>query len=533
MYTLLLVDDEPEIRDGLREVVPFEEHGFKVVDVASNGMEGYQKALELKPDLVITDIRMPLLDGLSMCNAIQKELPVCQFIIISGYDDFDYARQAIQLNTMAYVLKPVSKDEFIALLDNIKLKLDEQSARLNNFEKMKQNYNESLPLLIEMLLSSLISSGINQKAALERAAMYQIDISAYFYAVAIIRPGHRRTTTDRAINYDVLILAIMNCVREALHDTERAFVFRHEGIPHVLFLLDENSTTKQERLIEILDRARHTAEHYIKTNLLIGLSSIGSGLASLPTLALQASSALSYSNIYDDNEVLCVSDLEPGSKGAISPEESVIIQLSTALKTNDSEGIRQNIKKLLQPLKNAELTYKAYSAYLMEIMMVLFQIIRDIDIDDHGFENTLGKLLRCPPLSNAQNLLEDLFTKVGNDISQKRETSGSKIANEAQQYIQQNFRSENLNIESLCNHLHISSSYFSMVFKKETGKTFHQYLTQLRMDKAMTLLVQGDLRTSEVARQIGIPDPSYFSFVFKKHYGTSPSQVKRMNIGEA
>jgi two-component system response regulator YesN len=501
MYTLLLVDDEPEIRDGLREVVPFEEHGFTVIDVASNGLEGYQKALELKPDLVITDIRMPLLDGLSMCKAIQKELPICQFIIISGYDDFDYARRAIQLNTMAYVLKPVSKNEFIKLLDSINVKLTKQNTRMNDFEKMKQHYYESLPLLREMLLSSLISSGINQKDALERAAMYQIDISAYFYAVAIIRPGHMRKSEDKAINSDVLTLAIMNCVKEALKDSERAFVFRHEGIPHVLFLLDENSTSKQERLIEILDRARRTAEHYIKTNLLIGLSSIGSGLASLPTLALQASSALSYSNIYGENEVLCVSDLEPGSKGAISPEESVIMQLSTALKTNDAKGIRHNIEKLLQPLKNTELTYKSYSAYLMEIMMVLFQIMRDIDIDDHGFENTLSKLLRCPPLSTAQNLLEDLFIKAGNDISQKRETSSSKIANEAQLFIQQNFHMENLNIESLCNHLHISSSYFSMVFKKETGKTFHQYLTQLRMDKAMTLLAQGNLRTSEVARQ--------------------------------
>ena len=134
MYTLLLVDDEPEIRDGLREVVPFEEHGFTVIDVASNGLEGYQKALELKPDLVITDIRMPLLDGLSMCKAIQKELPICQFIIISGYDDFDYARRAIQLNTMAYVLKPVSKNEFIKLRQH-KRKLTKQNTRMNDFEK--------------------------------------------------------------------------------------------------------------------------------------------------------------------------------------------------------------------------------------------------------------------------------------------------------------------------------------------------------------------------------------------------------------
>lgn len=532
MYTLLLVDDETEMRSGLREVVPFEEYGFTVVGEAANGLEGMQLAEEMHPDLIVTDIRMPLMDGLTMCREIRKKLPATQFVIISGYDDFEYARQAIELHTTAYLLKPVSSAEFAAMLDDMRKKLDEDFAGRRNLKQLKQHYHNSLPLLREMLFSSLLTGGISMEKAAEMAQSYDVSLSAPRYALALMRPDHTaQAVREEMKDAEILSLAIINVLQEVLSQEFLTYVFHYDGLLAALFLLSEGGQAMQERVIAGLDEARRSVEHYLETSLLIGLSSTVTALAGLPMAAQQASSALSQCSMYDKNEVLCASDIEPGSLSAAQPEEGLLRSLLAGLKTNDHAGIRAALAALLpeEAVKNMKL--KAYRAYLMEIMVALFHTIRDMDVSDTGFDNVLKDLMRCPPPREARQMLESIYVRVAEDVSSRRADAGTRIADEARAYLREHFSMESLNMDWLCSQLHISSSYFSMIFKKETGKTFHQYLTDLRMSKAMTLLAQGDLRTSEVARAVGIPDPSYFSFVFKKHFGLSPSQVKRRQGG--
>ena len=534
MYTLLLVDDEREILDGLREVVPFEEYGFTVVGEATNGLEGLQKAEELQPDLIITDIRMPLMDGLTMCAEIRKRLPASRFMILSGFDDFEYARQAIELRTMAYLLKPISSSEFIAMLKDMREKLDEDFASRRNLVQLKRHYHNSLPLLREMLLNSLVTGGISSEKAIQTAQGYEMDLTANNYALALMRLDHTATTIKAELSEpELLSFAVMNILDEILNRDRTAYVFHYDGMLAALFLLDDNSPETRDQIIAALDEARRNVQHYLETSLLIGLSASINSLSQLRTCAQQAASALSQSSIYDKNEVLCVTDIEPGSTQAVAPDETLMRTLLSALKTNDAPAMQEALRALIATCAKEKLTLKAYRVYLMEIMVALFQIIRDMDVDDGGYEDVLRELMRCPPTETAQALLTDIYLRIGEDIASRRADAGTRIADEAQTFLRENFHQETLNMDTLCSQLHISSSYFSMIFNKETGKTFHQYITELRMSKAMTLLAQGDLRTSEVARSVGIPDPSYFSYVFKKHYGLSPSQVKQKQGGTA
>lgn len=159
MYGLMLVDDEKEMREGLMEVMPFHELGFTVVGQASNGLEAVQLCEHLSPDLIVTDIRMPLMDGLSMCREIQKLWPTTHFIVLSGYDDFEYARQALAFKSMDYLLKPISSAEFAQVLRTAKQRLDEEYAQKRDMEQLRESYRQSLPLLKEMLLSALLQGG--------------------------------------------------------------------------------------------------------------------------------------------------------------------------------------------------------------------------------------------------------------------------------------------------------------------------------------------------------------------------------------
>lgn len=178
MYRLLLVDDESDIREGLQEVVDFASHGFEVVGEAANGLEAAQACERLQPDLVVTDIRMPLMDGLTMCRQVQKKLPTTRFIILSGYDDFEYAQQAIRMNCLGYLLKPISSTEFRDMLDQARGKLDEEFAQRRDMTRLKAHFRNSLPYLREMLLSSILSGAIEKEAALQAAGRYELPLHA-------------------------------------------------------------------------------------------------------------------------------------------------------------------------------------------------------------------------------------------------------------------------------------------------------------------------------------------------------------------
>ena len=189
MYRLMIVDDEPEIRDGLLEIINWEQEGFTVVGVAENGLEALQVAESVSPDLVVTDIRMPFLDGLEMARRMRLFLPTVQFIVLSGFDEFEYARQAIQIQIKDYILKPISSDEFIDVLRRVKANMDEEFAQRSNTQTLKEHFKLSLPILRELLLASLFSGGVSARDACKSAGEYHLPLESVRYAVALLSIG--------------------------------------------------------------------------------------------------------------------------------------------------------------------------------------------------------------------------------------------------------------------------------------------------------------------------------------------------------
>lgn len=172
-----------------------------------------------------------------------------------------------------------------------------------------------------------------------------------------------------------------------------------------------------------------------------------------------------------------------------------------------------------------------WQAYLLEIFMCYMRVISDLALAREAFDSRMDRLTQvilktCPSVDDAQDELGAFLQALLEEADNHRKTSSRLLASEAEQYLQQNYAQADITMERLCLHLHISPSYFSMVFKKETKKTFHQYLTELRMDRALTLLSSTELKTAQIAERVGLPDPSYFSYCFKKHFGYPPSRAR-------
>ncbi len=532
MYKLMLVDDESEIREGLQEIIHFEDLGFTVVGEAKNGIEALQICETLSPDVIITDIRMPMMDGLTMCREIKKRLPTSRFIILSGYDDFEYAQQAIELNSMRYLLKPISSVEFTKILQNVRATLDEEFRARRDLTALRQNFEASLPLLREMLLSALVSGGTSVENTLQSAHRYGIELEAPRYALALLRvSGADRGAIE---DPDLLRVAIRNIVQEVLAETHKTHIFHYNDAIAILFLLPDGSDGSFARVLAALEHAQKDIEHYLSAKALVGVGTVCDRLSQLSRCARQALSALDQSSILSSDQVLCATDIEDKSPGGLIADQQTLRTLANAVKASETGQTEQIIARLVGDLADVRPTPRMYRAYMMDVCMTIMHIARDLvsaENESNDFEKTLEALMRCPPPERATALLTNYCKAIISEIDESRVSSSQRLVNQAIEILLADFGQADMTIEAVCQRLHISTSYFSVLFKKETKLTFHQYLTNLRMDRAMTMLAVEMVRTSEVAEAVGIPDPSYFSYAFKRHFGISPSQARKRRDG--
>ncbi len=526
MYRLMLVDDESEIREGLLEVVNFEECGFTVVGDAANGFEALQRSEELNPDIIITDIRMPLMDGLTMCRHVIKRLPSVNFIVLSGYDDFEYARRAINIKVLDYVLKPISSEEFIEVLKSAKEKLDREFALRRDISRLRRLFEESLPLRREHLLCSLLLGGISAQQAIETAKTLTLSLEADQYMIALAKT----LPTAKAPGIgdgNLLDVAISNMFNELI---ESAHIFHFNGAQAILFLFSEEEDAPG-KAVEIMDSARRHIAHFFQVPIGVGISAATVSLAGLEGCAKQAVSALEKSMMLGAEQTVLITDIEPGNRNNQAADERLLRDLENALKICDENRAREALCDLMANFEQMKLSPNGARIYLLEMLMVFLRVSRDLSLgidlmEIHPKKSLLGRLMEYPSPVQARDEFFLLCKKMLGMIDKANITTGQILSQKAMDYIQEHFSDKDISIECLCQHLYISPSYFSAIFKRETHTTFHQVLNQMRMDKAMQLLTTTEWKSSRVAEEIGLPDPSYFSYAFKRHFGVSPSQVR-------
>lgn len=531
MYRLMLVDDEPEIRDGLLEIINWAQEGFQIVGVAENGLEALQIAETVTPDLVVTDIRMPFLDGLEMARRMRKTLPTVQFIVLSGYDEFEYARQAVQIQIKDYILKPISSEEFIEVLRRVKAHLDEDFAQRGNVRALQAHFRASLPILRELLLTSLLTGGVSAAEALESARQYGLPLACERYAVALLSIGSAETGDEDLLrNPDLMRFAVINIVSEVLESEAECQVFHFNRLVAVLFLLEGEETQPFAGIPALLDAACQTVKRYLDCDLAAGVSNPCEQLGQLHHAAEQAQSALNQSALLGKNQVLAIADMEPDSANQLAAEEIALRALSNAIKLGDTAEAEKQVHLLMEEVRRSQATYRDFQVYLMEVLTTLVRTARDMGLDWPGQGEEAASpeaILRCRELEEADALLSALCRRLTENVQDSRTESGRRLAQRAAEYLQEHYMSSDISLEKVCRHLHISAAYFSTLFKREMKITLHQYLTELRMGKAMTLLTGSDLKTADIAAMVGMGEPSYFSYSFKKFFGISPSQARR------
>ncbi|MDD7267795.1 MAG: response regulator [Lachnospiraceae bacterium] len=527
-YRILLVDDEEEIRQGIKQKIDWEGLGFVILDDAENGVEAWEKIVTLEPDIVLTDIRMPYMDGLTLTEQIREHGFDTEVVIFSGFDDFDYAKQAIRLGVIEYILKPVNMEELTRILKKLHDKMDEKLGRQRDMQMLQEQYRKLQPLLRESFLHDWICDRVTPQDLTEQLHRFSIDLRpGDRVAVAMTRINWQQSKTGEE-DHELLALSVQNIMEERIGRQYRFVSQGHLG-EHALILFLEKGN-EIDTLMHQLSLACRACQRAMHTVVRVGLSGMSSDQAAIGTAYQEAKEALGYESAAGGQHVIYIRDVEGVPKGALVLQDKEEQALWQAIKFHSDEEIRRLIGELISHMEEAKLHSSHQQLYLLSIINSVMKLSLRHNVDmqqiwgrEADYLETIESLMKA---QNHQNFLTNLCISVGENINQDREENVKDSILEAKAYIQREYRNPELSVERVCDHLHMSQAYFSTLFKKETGQSYIQYVTELRLNRAIELLDTTDDKTYVIGNQVGYPEPNYFSYVFKKRFGVSPTKYR-------
>lgn len=529
LYRILLADDEAEIREGIIKKIDWGNLGYTVVGDAENGLDALEKAEHLHPDVVMTDIKMPFMDGLELGSRLRVSMPSTKLIIFSGFDDFEYAQKAIKINVAEYVLKPINANELTETLKKMKQQLDSEFAERRNVEMLRKSYMDSLPVLREQFLVGLIEGRISEERMRAQAPLFQINLLAQGgWAAAVVRADCSPRDGAALREEELIPISLKRTVDDILGNYCRFAGFLYSDCVTVIAELDPK--TGVVPLINGMNEVCKYAELVLGVKILSGVGTPCSALPDIRHSYREAQNAMDYCAAMGAGKAIYISDVEPETSVKLQFDEHDERDLSNAIKMGSEEEIREKIGALFARFESLLLPPNQYQIYLMEMMTSLLKVMHAYELsteeifgEHFNYANTIAAL-RSP--AEMKQWCIECCIKISALVKHERIHSTRVLAQNAKQYIAENYQNSELSVESLCSFLHVSPTYFSTVFKRETGMSFVAYLTEVRLQEAVSLLNTTNDKTYIIAGKVGYIEPNYFSYVFKKKFGVSPSKYR-------
>ena len=532
LYKIMLVDDEEEVRKNIIRKINWEDAGFEVIGDAENGKDALEKIEQNEPDVVLTDIRMPYMDGLSMAEVIRQTYPSIKIVIFSGFDEFEYAKKAIKLNVIEYILKPVNVEELTAILKKIKKNLDEEIEQKRNVTLLRESYIKNLPTIREHFLNDLIHGGMDQETISEKLKEYDIDIDhaeKWVTAVIHLEPEGK---VDKAVSLhqerELIPISVQKLIEEKLEGQYRFTMF-HSAFETVLIAAVDRQNTKTG-LVAILGDICKETKKILEVSVTIGVGESCSSLTEVGRTFHSAVNALGYRAITGTGGLIYIRDVEPAGQEKLQFDSRMEAELIAAVKFGPEEKIRETVNMIVGRMEETRVHYRQYRAYLLAVLNALTQMSQQYDLqidtivpEERDYFDLISKVENTEYI---RSCLTEAAIKMNKAMVEERTNTTKNVIRDAKQYIQENYQDPDLSVEKLCRHLHMSPVYFSTMFKKETGQAYIAYLTDVRLNKAVELLMTTEDKTYIIAEKVGYPEQNYFSYVFKKKFGISPTKYR-------
>ena len=525
-YTVLLVDDEEEVIQVIMKKINWEGLGFSVIGYASNGVKALEMVEELQPDVVMTDIKMPYMDGLELSNRIKSGLPATKILVFTGFDEFEYAKEAVHLEVEEYILKPVNSVELTNVFTQLKIKLDQEISEKRSVEVLQQYYMDSLPLLQANFYSTLIEGRIREDELEKYLTDYQITFTGPYYCCLVIHTSATQVPKD--MNPLLIATSVQKQAEERLLEKWRAKSFTYLG--NAVMLAQLKGENEVPELTDECDRFCRYARRIIGAVVTVGIGQICDNILELSQSYSSAREAVSYRGLYGTSRAINIKEIAPREMGETGfVNDGDMSRLFKKIRMGSPEEIVEAVNTYMERMALSVKTLPQHHIAIMELISAMYRFAVNNDISEKEFTSDMQDLYSSLPNMDPDTLkkwLTDISFSFHDKLTSARSRSRKSFVLRAEEYVRGNYADEELSLDNICETLGVSNSYFSTIFKRETGKSFIGYLTDYRMDCASRLLMETNEKSYIIAKKVGYTDPNYFSYVFKRRFGVSPSKYR-------
>lgn len=535
LYNILLVDDETDVLEAMKKKIDWEALGFCLAGTAENGQEALEMAEQLHVDVVMTDIKMPYMDGLTLCKKLKENYRNIKVVIYSGFDDFEFAREAVHLEAEEYLLKPISSKDMENVFGKIKKKLDEEFNQHRNVNKLYEYYRKSLPAMQEQFVMGVLEGKITGERLKNMMEMYELDLNAPYYVVvnlyaeAAVKEQSEKTA-------QLLNFSLRDMAEEYLKEKMSFYCINYLDEVIFIFMLQEDKEI--ENVLYHVDQICKMGSRVLDVQVTGAVGQPCNSLDILLSSYQEAKTAMEYRTILGGSQVLYIKDIEPNPQDSVAFMEYDFQNLVRAVKIGDRKETDEAIQSFMDSLRNGCITPNQYQLICMELSTELMKIgrsykLRTKQIFGAGEHIPWQELYKHLSVDELESWLREICNNLRHTLRHERSDSTIRLTEQAKAYIGEHYKENDLSAETLCHQLNVSAAYFSTIFKKEVGLSFVAYLTKIRLEHAVELLRTTEDKTYVIAEAVGYTEPNYFSYVFKKQYGISPSKYRANMAMEA
>ena len=519
-YKVFFVEDEIITREGIRDNVDWQASGFEFCGEATDGEMALPLLRATQPDVLITDIKMPFMDGLQLSKIVRERMPRVKIIILSGHDEFEYAQKAISLGVTDYLLKPVTVQKLQAVLQKLSVQLDQEKKEQADLKKLQEQMEVNRVMLRERLLFRLVVGAISPAEAVETGQMLGMDLIARYYLVVILK----LELVDRTEQYDHdEYQHVQRILTQLAEKNPDIFVLQRDWGDIILLMKGSTREYLEEErdlLLEDISQAIAKTRYQL---------SVGVGAAKERIADISQSFMDALVHIQNPVHISGV-----GLHQSVQRKELLKLDkkaVENYLRCGKKDEFNTFFDAYLRPLSDTALRSTLIKNYIfVDVILATAKLINELggEIDQvvpelSSIETILSNV------KSVEQLREQAYKIISIGLTYRDSQPNGQhnhVIRQAKEYIEQHYAKPDLSLNDVAAQANLSASHFSAVFSQETKQTFKEYLTELRINKAKELLRMTTLRSADIAYQVGYNDPHYFSSVFKKNTGLSPIEFR-------
>lgn len=547
MLKIFLAEDEVIVRETIKRMIPWEDLGFELVGEAADGEMALPLLLRQKPDLLITDIKMPFMDGLTLAKVAKKEIPGLKVVILSGYDDFNYAKQAINIGVEDYLLKPITKNALIERLTEIRSRYEHEKTQKEYYEKFHREMQAYEKNSSRDFFEALVRGSMDMMEIYRRSEKLGLDIVAEAYNVLIFTMNCEEDFSGQREGYSEWEAESLELLEEFFSENTSAMLFRCNIFSYGVLIkgqketIEENTRSCVSEIQRIFDRKEQKRQWFVAAGEPV------ERLSQIQKSYYSASRAFSQRYLYDEN-ILYYDEMASMEKKNVTEDDSTYLQkvdvnalnpaiLQKFLSNGLLEETENFVKDYFYAIGQEPLESLVFRNYVtLNVRFSVMSFLKEIGCDTRTLEQEDTEDVLSESSKSLENAIAYAEKIISQAIALRDQNSGNKnrsILKTAVDFIDSHYMEEDMSLNKVANAANVSANHFSALFSQNMGQTFIEYLTNLRMNKAKEYLRCTSMRSSEIAGEIGYKDAHYFSYLFKKTQGMTPSDYRKAREDKA